>query len=67
MTLSEIKWSNCIDGVMVIVLASSAVDRVFEPMSGQTEDFKIGFSSKHATLRIKSNDLMTRNRNDVSE
>jgi hypothetical protein len=27
---------------MVSVLASSAVDRGFEPQSGQTKDFKIG-------------------------
>ena len=29
-------------GVMVGVLASSAVDRGFEPRSGQTKDYKIG-------------------------
>jgi len=42
---------------MVSVLASSAVDRGFEPRSGQTEDYKIGiccFSDKHAALRRKS-------------
>ena len=36
------------------VFASSAVDRGFEPRSGQTTDFKIGiccFSAKHAALR----------------
>jgi hypothetical protein len=36
---------------MVSVLASCAVDRGFEPQSGQTKDFKIGiccFSAKHA-------------------
>jgi hypothetical protein len=32
------KW---IGGVMVSVLALSAVDRVFEPRSSQTEDYKI--------------------------
>jgi hypothetical protein len=39
---------------MVIVLASSAVDRGFKPRSGQTKDHKIGicyFSTKHAALR----------------
>ena len=30
---------NCIDGVMVSVLATSVVDRGFEPRSGQTKDF----------------------------
>ena len=46
---------NRIDGVMVSVLASSAVDRGFEPWSGQTKDFKIDiccFSSKHAAYTI---------------
>jgi hypothetical protein len=38
-------------GVMVGVLDSSAVDRGFEPRSGQTKDYKIGiccYSAKHA-------------------
>ena len=46
---------------MVSVLASSAVDRGFEPRSGQTKNYKIGiccFSDKHAALRRKSKDLM---------
>ena len=36
---------------MVSVLASSTVDRGFEPRSGQTKDYNIGiccFSTKHA-------------------
>jgi hypothetical protein len=36
---------------MVSVLVSSAVDRGFEPQSGQTKDYKISiccFSAKHA-------------------
>jgi hypothetical protein len=44
---------------MVSVFASSAVDRGFEPRSGQTKDSKIGiccFSAKHAALRRKSKD-----------
>ena len=47
---------NRIGGVMVSMLASSAVDRGFEPQSGQTKDYEIGiccFSAKHATLRRK--------------
>jgi hypothetical protein len=55
---------------MVSVLVSSAVDREFEPRSGQTKDYKIGiccFSAKHAALRRKSKDCLARNQNNVSE
>ena len=55
---------------MVSVLASSTVDRGFEPRSGQTKDYKIGiccFSSKHAALTRKSNDWLARNQNNVSQ
>ena len=55
---------------MVSVLTSSAVDRGFEPWSGQTKDFKIGIcclSAKHAALRIKSKNWLARNQNNVSE
>jgi hypothetical protein len=48
---------------MVSVLASSVVDRGFEPRSGQTNDYKIGiccFSDKHAALRSKSKDWLAR-------
>jgi hypothetical protein len=71
--LSNVKNSlhtNRIGGVMVSVLASSAVDRGFEPRSGQTKDYKIGiccFSAKHAALRRKNKDWMARNQNNVSE
>ena len=61
---------NRIAAVMVSVLASSAVDRGFEPRSGQTKDYKIGmccFSAKHAALRRKSKDWLARNQNNVSE
>jgi hypothetical protein len=34
--------NNRIGGVMVSVLASSTVDRGFEPRSGQNKDYKIG-------------------------
>ena len=50
---------------MINLLASRAVDRGFEPRSGQTKDFKIGiccFSAKHAALRRKSKDWVARNR-----
>jgi hypothetical protein len=54
---------------MVSELASSAVDREFEPRSGQTKDYKIGiccFSAKHALMK-KSKDWLARNQNNVSE
>jgi hypothetical protein len=55
---------------MVSVLASSAVDHGFKPLSGQTKDYKIGIcylSAKHAALRSKSKDWLARNQNNVSE
>jgi hypothetical protein len=55
---------------MVSVLTSSEIDREFEPLSGQTKDYKIGicfFSAKHAILRRKSKDWLARNQNNVSE
>jgi hypothetical protein len=55
---------------MVSNLASSAVDRGFEPRSGQTKDYAIGiycFSANHAALRRKNKDWLARNQNDVSE
>ncbi len=54
---------------MVNMLASSAVDRGFEPRSGQTIGYKIGiccFSAKHAALRRKSKDWLSRNQDNVS-
>jgi hypothetical protein len=55
---------------MVSMLTSSAVDRGFEPWSGQTEDWKIGmccFSAKQAALSSKSKDWLARNQDNVSE
>jgi hypothetical protein len=52
------------------VHASSAVDRGFEPRSGQTKDYRISsccFSAKHAALRSKSKDWLARKQNNVSE
>ena len=46
--------TNRIGGGMVIVFASSAVDRGFELRSCQTKDYEIGiccFFAKHAALR----------------
>ena len=59
-----------IGGVMVSVLASSAIDREFEPQSGQTKDYEIGiccFSAKHAALMSKSKDWLTQIQDNVSE
>ena len=59
-----------IGGVMASMLASSTVDRGFEPLSGQTKDYKIGsccFSAKYAALRRKSKDWLARNQDNVSE
>ena len=53
---SKITPRNRIAGVMASVFASSAVDRGFEPRSGQTKYYKIGiccFSAKH-TERAKT-------------
>ena len=52
---------NRICGVMVSMLASSAVDCGFKPRSGQTKDCKIGiccFSAKHAALRRNIKDWL---------
>ena len=60
---------NRIGGVMVSVLASSEVDRGFEPRSGQTKDYDIAicyFSTTHAALRRKSKDWLAWNQNNVS-
>ena len=61
---------NRIGGVMIGVLDSGAVNRGFEPQSGQTKNFKIGMcclSAKHASLRRKSKDWLTGNQNNVSK
>jgi hypothetical protein len=58
------------DGVMVIMLASSAVDRGFESRSGQTKDYEIDicwFSANHAAFRRKSKDWMAQNQAHLSE
>jgi hypothetical protein len=61
---------NRIIGIMVSMLASSAVDRAFESQKCHTKDFQIGicyFSAKHETLRKKSKDWLAWNQNNVSE
>ena len=55
---------------MVSVLASSAVDRGFDPRPGHTKDLQIGsccFSAKHAALRRMSKDWLARNHINVSQ
>jgi hypothetical protein len=55
---------------MIIVFASSVVDRGFEPWSDQNKYYKIGiccFSAKYATLRGKSKDWLAQNQDDVFE
>ena len=61
---------NHIGGVMVSMIASSAVDHGFEPRSGKTKTYKIGiccFSAKHASLKRKSKDWLAWNQDNVSE
>ena len=63
-------FENPIGGVMVNVLASSAVDHGFEPQSDQTKDYKIDiccFSAEDAALRGKSKDWLSWNQDNVSE
>ena len=58
---------HCIGGVIVSVLASNAVDRGFDPRSGQSKDYKIKIcclSTKHAALTRKSKDWLARNQDN---
>jgi len=51
------------------VLASSVVDRDFEPRSGHTKGCKIGivcFSAKHTVLRRTSKDWLAWNQDNMS-
>ena len=46
------------------------VDRRFDPMSGQTKDYKIGicyFSAEHAALSSKNKDGLAQNQDNTSE
>ena len=70
LTSCDSTLDNRISGILVSVLASSAVDRGFEPRSSQTWEYKIGiccFSAKHAALRSKSKDWLAQNQNNVSK
>ena len=64
------KVQNRISSVMASMLASSVVDREFDPQSGQTKDYEIGiccFSTNHTALRRKSKNWLARNQDNVSE
>jgi hypothetical protein len=57
-----------IGGVMVSVLALSAVDREFESRSCQTKDYKIGFccfSAKQSALRRKNKNWLPLNQDNA--
>jgi hypothetical protein len=62
-----------IGGVMVFMLTLSVVDCGLssdQEEEDQTKDYEIGicfFSAKHAELRGKSKDCLTRNRDNVSK
>jgi hypothetical protein len=57
----NINQKHSIGGVMVSVLASSAVDHWFEPRSGQTKDYNIGiwcFYAKQCSITEKEQRLV---------
>jgi hypothetical protein len=56
--------------LLFIMKKKRAVDRGFEPRSGQTKDYKIGiccFSAKHVALRRKSKYWLVWNQDNVFE
>ena len=61
---------NRINGIVVSMLASSAVDSGFDPRSCQTKDYEIGiccFSTKHTAFRRKRKDWLAQNHDNMSE
>ena len=55
---------------MVSVLASGAVDRGFEPRTGEIKDYEIAiccFFAKHTALKRKSKDWLVRHQDNVSD
>ena len=55
---------------MVSVIASNAVDRGFEPRSGQIKDYAFSiccFYAKHTALRRNNKEWLDRNQDNVSE
>ena len=60
------RWCNSTRAL----LASSVVERVFEPRSSETKDFEVGiccFSAKDAALMRKSKVWLARSQDNVSE
>jgi len=60
----------CTHRLLVSALISNAVDRVFEPRSGQIKVNKIGICclfAKHTPLSSNSKDILARNQNNVTE
>jgi len=52
------------------MITSSALDRGFEPRSGQTKDYQIGIcclSAKHEPLRGRQKDCLAQNQDIVSD
>ena len=52
---------NRIGDVIDTVLASSVIDRGFDPLSGQTKDYKISiccFSAKHARITKDKEEIL---------
>jgi hypothetical protein len=61
---------NLIGDVMASMIALGTVHRGFEPRSGQTKDYKIGFcffSAKHVAFIRKSKECLARNQDNASE
>jgi hypothetical protein len=62
--------TNLIGDDIVRVLASSAIDRVVEPRSGQAKDYIIGtccyFPTNQLTFRSKNKCWLARNQDNVS-
>ena len=60
-------WLLTCSGVRMLAL-SVVNNRGFESQSGQIKDYKIGiccFSAEHAALKIKSNDWLARNQDNM--
>jgi hypothetical protein len=62
-------WFGRISGVMIMVFASSAVDRGFESRSNQTNEYNIIICCsfhRHVTLRNKSKYYLAQDQHNVS-
>ena len=66
--INSIQKFTRIDGVIVNILASSVIDRRFEPQTSQTKDYANGiccFSARHTSLRRMCKDWLFRNQDNV--